>query len=215
MLRREPADMTCAGRASATMGMGERSEKGNAVGVNLKKVAKAAKGYRHILIIMRHGKAEPVGGGSDRDRELSDKGHKQAKRVAKGLVELKLAPDRIACSGATRTLQTCERMLKTFGDHPKVDYRQSLYEDGVQAVFDEIAHTKDKVRVLMVIGHEPTVSISSQWLASDDSDASLLDLLNLGLSTAGTVILGSDKPFGEWQVHDGTLLAVLTPKDFD
>lgn len=185
------------------------------MGVNLKKLSKTAKDYRHILIIMRHGKAEPIGQRGDRDRELADKGHKQAKKVAKGLAELKLVPDRIACSGAARALQTCERMLKTFGDHPKVDYRQSLYEGGVQAVFDEISQTKDKVRVLMVLGHEPTVSISCQWLASEDSDPSLLDLLNLGLSTAGVVIFGSDEPFSKWQIRSGKLLAVINPKDFD
>ena len=39
---------------------------------------------------------------------------------------------RIACSSATRARQTCDRMLKVFGDDPKVDYRQSLYEGGVQ-----------------------------------------------------------------------------------
>ncbi len=185
------------------------------MGVNLKKVAKAARNYQHILIIMRHGKAESLGDGKDRDRALTDKGLKQAKRVAKGLVELKLVPDRIACSGATRALQTCERMLKIFGDHPQVDYRQSLYDDGVQAVFDEVNWTKDNTRVLMVLGHEPTVSVSCQWLASQDSDASLFDLLNLGLSTAGTVILGSNEPFSQWQTHTGTLLAVLTSKDFN
>lgn len=184
------------------------------MGASLKKISKEAKGYRHILIVMRHAKAESVGKHNDRDRELTDKGLKQAKLVAKGLTELKLVPDRIACSGATRALQTCERMLKTFGDYPTVDYRQSLYENGVQAVFDEIAHTKDKNHVLMVLGHEPTVSISCQWLASADSDPSLLDLLNLGLSTAGIVIFGADEPFAHWQIRTGKLLAVLDPKDF-
>ena len=59
------------------------------------------------------------------------------------------------------------------------------------------------------------LSISCQWLASADSDPSLLDLLNLGLSTAGVVIFGSDEPFEHWQIRTGHLLAVLTPKDFD
>lgn len=185
------------------------------MGVNLKKVSKAAKDYRHILIVMRHAKAEPLGGSNDRDRELTDKGLKQAKAVGKGLVELRLVPDRIACSGAARAMQTCKRMLKFFGDRTAVDYRQSLYDGGVQAVFDEIGQTKEKNRVLMVLGHEPTVSISCQWLASQDSDPSLLDLLNLGLSTAGIVVFGSDEPFERWQIHTGRLLAVINPKDFD
>lgn len=183
--------------------------------VKLGKVAKAAKKYEHVLIIMRHAKAEPFGSGFDRDRNLTDKGLKQAKIIGKGLASLGLVPDRIACSSAIRTKQTLERMLKTFGDEPIVDYRLSLYEGGVQAVLDELAHTKEKTRVLMVISHEPMVSISSQWLVAADSSPALLDLLNLGLSPAQVVIFGSDKPFDQWQVRSAELLAVIGVKDFD
>lgn len=164
---------------------------------------------------MRHAKAEPFNDKGDHDREITDKGEKQAKIVAKGLVGMKLLPDRVACSGAVRARQTLERMLKVFGDHPKVEYRQALYDGGMQSVFDELANAKDKTRVLMVFGHEPTVSVSCQWLASSDSDMVKLDLLNLGMSTASVVVFGSDQPFSRWQVHDAELLAVLSPKDFD
>ena len=123
------------------------------MGMKLKKVAKAAKDYRHILIVMRHAKAESLGKASDRDRNLTDKGLKQAKTVAKGLVELDLVPDRIACSGAARALQTCERMLKTFGDHPAVDYRQSLYESGARPR----AHGVDQLPVVGLRGFRSVV----------------------------------------------------------
>lgn len=185
------------------------------MGIKLSKVAKAAKKYDHILIIMRHAKAEPFGDKGDSERELTDKVLKQAKAVGKGIESLGLVPDQISCSSATRTRQTLDRMLKTFGDKPIVDYRISLYGGGVQAVFDELAHVKAKNRVFMIVGHEPTVSISAQWLASADSDGERLDLLNLGLSPASIVIMGSNKPFDEWQVHSGELLAVINVKDFD
>lgn len=185
------------------------------MGIKLSKVAKAAKKYDHILIIMRHAKAEPFGDKGDSERELTDKGLKQAKAVGKGIESLELVPDQISCSSVTRTRQTLDRMLKTFGDKPIVDYRISLYDGGVQAVFDELAHVKAKNRVFMIVGHEPTVSISAQWLASADSDGERLDLLNLGLSPASIVIMGSNKPFDEWQVHSGELLAVINVKDFD
>lgn len=176
---------------------------------------KKTKNYSHVLLVMRHAKAEPFNDKGDHDREITDKGEKQAKIVAKGLVGMKLLPDRVACSGAVRARQTLERMLKVFGDHPKVEYRQALYDGGMQSVFDELANAKDKTRVLMVLGHEPTVSVSCQWLASSDSDMVKLDLLNLGMSTASVVVFGSDQPFSRWQVHDAELLAVLSPKDFD
>ena len=164
------------------------------MGVNLSKVEKKAKNYSHVLLVMRHAKAEPFNDKGDHDREITDKGEKQAKIVAKGLVGMKLLPDRVACSGAVRARQTLERMLKVFGDHPKVEYRQALYDGGMQSVFDELANAKDKTR---------------------DSDMVKLDLLNLGMSTASVVVFGSDQPFSRWQVHDAELLAVLSPKDFD
>ncbi|NMM99685.1 phosphoglycerate mutase [Bifidobacterium sp. DSM 109958] len=186
------------------------------MGTNLKKLAKKIDGYDHVLVIMRHAKAESFGStGDDRGRELTDKGRKQAKIVGRGLTELGLVPDRIAVSGATRAQQTLERMLKSFGDRPRVDNRQSLYDGGVQAVLDELAHTPAKNRTLLILGHEPTMSISCQWLASSGSDPSALDLLTLGMSTASVAIFGSDRPFDQWQVHSGDLLAVLNVKDFD
>ena len=109
------------------------------MGIKLSKVAKAAKKYDHILIIMRHAKAEPFGDKGDSERELTDKGLKQAKAVGKGIESLGLVPDQISCSSVTRTRQT----------------------------------------------------------------------------PASIVIMGSNKPFDEWQVHSGELLAVINVKDFD
>ena len=68
---------------------------------------------------------------------------------------------------------------------------------------------------MMVLGHEPTISIFGQWLASEESQADRVDLLNLGVQTAGVLVLGSNKPFDKWQLHDGDLLAVLSPADFE
>ena len=97
----------------------------------------------------------------------------------------------------------------------EVDYRQSLYEGGVQSVFDELAQTKEKHRTLLVLGHEPTISIACQWLASTESDPTLLDLLNLGMSPASIAVFGSNEPFNQWQLHSGELIALLTAKDFE
>ncbi|MBW3088166.1 histidine phosphatase family protein [Bifidobacterium sp. 82T24] len=183
------------------------------MGVNLSKVAKKANAYEYQLIIMRHAKAESGSSGGDVDRELSEKGVKQAKKVGKGLAAVGLVPDQIRCSGAVRTRQTLERMLKYFGDRPTVEYRQSLYSGGMQAFLDEMSHVKSRTRRLMIIGHDPTVSMASQWLASPKSDQAMLNILGLGMSPASVVIMGSDKPFDKWGIRDGNLVAVLGPKD--
>jgi phosphohistidine phosphatase len=70
------------------------------------------------------------------------------------------------------------------------------------------------VKELLIVGHEPTVSMASGQIAAKDSDAGLLALLSVGVSNASVVILGSDKPFDQWDRHSAELIAVLTPKDF-
>lgn len=185
------------------------------MGINLKKLAKQTEQYEYVLIVMRHAKAEPFNEKGDHERTLTEKGLKQAKTVSKGLARLDMIPDRIACSSARRAQETLEKMLKTFGDHPKVDYRQSLYDAGIQSVLDEIEQTKDKHHRLMILGHEPTVSVSCQWLADSNSDPAMLDLLNLGLSTAAIVVFGSHEPFSTWKIHSEELIGVINPKDFD
>ena len=185
--------------------MGDKRTKG--LGKRLKK-------HEYLLVLMRHCKTEGTNAQGDLQRVLTDKGLKQATRVAEGLEECGLVPDRIACSAAERARQTMDRMLEVFGDGTKVLCHMSLYEEGMQAVWEQLGQVPKKTKRFMVIGHEPTVSAVSGWIASQDSDPSLLALLHVGVSTGSVVIFGGDKPFAAWQPHDAELLAVLSPRDF-
>lgn len=181
--------------------------------IHKNKVAKQAKEYRHILLVMRHAKTEAFNAEGDFHRALLEKGLKQSKKIAKVLRDMNIVPDQIDCSSALRAQQTCNRMLKVFGDGPKVEYTKDLYALGMQSVFDALATCKSKRRTLMVIGHEPTVSLACQWLAGPQSDASLLDLLKLGMSPACVAVFGSNAPFQAWGTHEADLIAVINPKD--
>ena len=183
---------------------------------SLRPLAKRARRASHVLVLMRHAKAEPLEdapGGRDIDRGLVGKGRRQASRVADGLDRLGLVPDRILCSGAVRARQTLEGMLPTFGDGPVVDYRRSLYDGGFQDMLDQIVRVPDGTRTLMVLAHEPTVSMAAQRLAGDDSDPHCLDLIGLGMPTATVAILVSDKGFPDWTPGGASLIGVLRPKD--
>ena len=174
--------------------------------VNFSKIADRADSYKHVLIIMRHAKAESSSPDSDEQRDITDKGRKQAKKIAKALKTFSLIPDVIACSGALRARSTAERLLKVFGDKPNIHYNQGLYENGMQAFTDELAATKNKVKTLMIVGHEPTVSKASQWLASENSKPRYVDALQLGFSPSQIVILGSNEPFSQWDLHEAEII---------
>ncbi|WP_418968572.1 histidine phosphatase family protein [Alloscardovia omnicolens] len=181
--------------------------------VNLTKIGKHARNYEYICILMRHAKTEKSAP-SDADRELTDKGRKQAKHVAKALDGINLVPDVMAVSGAKRARQTAEKMLKVFGDKPDVTYHKKLYTDGLSELSDILYSRKKKHHIVMVIGHEPTMSEGAQWWAhTSDKNDSAYELLQLGLSPAACVILGANKPIHEWDVHEADVLAVISAKD--
>lgn len=181
------------------------------MGTSLKKVAKKAKDYKYVLLVMRHAKTEPFGDGGDAGRELTDKGRKQAKAVAKGLAAHKMVPTRIACSSATRARQTCDRMLKVFGDDPKVDYRQSLYEGGVQSVFDELAQTKESIASCWCSAMSPLCrSHANGWRAQIGCNAARH--AESGMSPASLAVFGSNEAIQPRQLHSGELIALLTAK---
>ncbi len=179
----------------------------------MKALSKAAKKYGYVLVLMRHAKADN-NADDDAARELVDKGYKQSKHMAKVLVSAKLNPDSLISSGVTRSRETTETMLKVFGDHPKVQYRQSIYESGRKAVWEEIAQTKAKVKRLLIVGHEPDMSMVCGQIASDQSDPAWLALLRVGMGNASICVLGCDRPFKTWDVHCADLLGVFSPKDF-
>lgn len=182
---------------------------------NFTKIGKKSAVYKHVLILMRHGKAEGMNEQGDQYRQLTDKGLKQSKKMGKAIADMGLVPDIIASSAATRARQTTERLLATFGDGPDVRYHMDLYDHGMQAIMDELAHTKDKHRVLMVVCHEPTVSYAAQWLASPESDPVLLGELALGFAPSSIAVLASDDPFAQWQTKSGLLVATVSPKEVD
>lgn len=183
--------------------------------VNLRKVAKRAAQYDYVLIVMRHAKTEFADEIADIDRQLLKKGRQQAKNAGKAIKRMNLIPDTIECSGAKRTRQTADCLLKVFGDDPDINYRAKLYGGGMQAYADRLARAKDKVRTMMIIGHEPDVSVCSCWLADPDSHKGRMDKLRLGFSPATFAVLGSDKPFNRWDLHEAQILGVITAKDCD
>lgn len=184
--------------------------------VNLTQAGDRARDYEYVLVLMRHAKAEKESDSDDDSaREITDKGRKQAKRVAKALDAIGLNPDAMAVSGAKRARQTADRMLKVFGDKPEVAYHKKLYTDGMQGISDVLSSAKKKVHSILVVGHEPSISLAAQWWAHDDDveAESDYDTLQLGLSPAAFVILGAHKPFNQWDLHQADVIATATAKD--
>jgi phosphohistidine phosphatase len=111
------------------------------------------------LLILRHAKAKrgpdhPI----DYERPLAKRGKEDAKRMGAELLDRGLAPDLIISSPARRARQTARRLAKAAElDRDAIEYQDSLYFEGTTAILDVISQLGGDARVLMVVGHNPTL----------------------------------------------------------
>lgn len=114
------------------------------------------------LIVMRHAKASWDDAAEDFDRALTERGRRDARRIAIELVSLGWVPERVLTSEAVRARQTWEAMAEglsppaPLGAGPaSVSIRASLYHAGLDAFEEAVRTVPDEVGTLLVIGHNP------------------------------------------------------------
>lgn len=151
--------------------------------------------------IMRHGLAER--GGRDFERPLSRRGREQAVLQAHSLKENMGAIDLAITSGATRTVQTLVALRSAGLPVAHVCEVPSLYTGSWSEVVEEIREKAGGAETVLVIGHEPTVSLMARLLATQDSPA--YAQLGYGFSTAqyvwGTLDSWDSLDRGGWFVR--------------
>lgn len=151
--------------------------------------------------IMRHGLAEH--GGRDYERPLSRRGREQAALQAHSLKEDMGTIDLAVTSGAARTVQTLVAVRSAGLQVAEVCEVPSLYTGSWSEVVEEIRKKADGAETVLVIGHEPTVSLMSRLLAAEDSP--VYTQLGYGFSTAhyvwGTLDSWDDLDRGGWFVR--------------
>ena len=136
------------------------------------------------LVLLRHAKADRPNGVADVDRPLTDRGHADSAAAGAWLAKQGYAPDLVLCSPSKRTRQTWHSVAVALAHaaSPAVRYERELYDGGAEDLLNVIQTADPAARVVMVIGHNPSVSLLSELLDPDselDSD---------GLRTCGIAI---------------------------
>ncbi len=156
------------------------------------------------LYVMRHGPAEddsPTG--RDADRALMASGRERVRAVAKALVDGDEAPALILSSPLVRALQTAEIVAAVAKVEAPVEVRREMEPSGrALALIDELFAAKRK-RV-MLVGHEPDLSILVERLAGEGPAAGMQKAMVVGMKLAADESGGSG-----WAA---TLRFVLDPK---
>ncbi|MPV49846.1 histidine phosphatase family protein [Pseudactinotalea sp. HY160] len=164
------------------------------------------------LLLLRHAKAEPRSGPDER-RPLSATGRDQAGRVAEHLRNRR--PDVVLCSAAVRTQQTWQRLAYGLADHGievagiEVVVLESLYRASPRAVLAAVSEYGGDAGVVLVVGHEPIMSMTAAALAGPGSHEAGTHVVAAGLSTASLAVIEVDSPWREVDSGHARLVEVL------
>ncbi len=128
------------------------------------------------LCIMRHGIAASRGTASAMDddkRPLTPEGREKMVKISAGLERLGLELDWIISSPLTRAMETAELVAGTLGTRVPLDKCDALRPGGTpQSLLEFLAVHPDRKKVL-VVGHEPSLSLMVSWLIGAGSEACL------------------------------------------
>ena len=161
------------------------------------------------LVLLRHAKAEPAGSVADVVRPLALAGRKQAARVGPALVEAGVVPELVLCSDAVRTRQTWDLLKAGLDDsEPEVVVSPEVYTAGVAEILAMVGAVDPRVRTVLVVGHEPTMSAVAAYLAGPGSDPAALAQVRIGVPTAAYSVLEAGLPWHDW-TRGSTVLTLL------
>ncbi len=139
-------------------------------------------GYRQ-LIVMRHAKTEQ-GAPSDRARELTSRGRRDARAAGRWLADNGLSPDLVLVSPAVRARSTAELVSAELASAPEVRTVDELYGASAEEATAVVAGTAADVASVLVVGHNPTMGELAHRLQQDPDDPWAPHL-----PTAGLVVL--------------------------
>mgnify|MGYP000117588991 FL=1 len=165
------------------------------------------------LILFRHSKTEPFSEtGTDETRRLTERGHEDARLIAKALRQLDLHPDRVLVSTARRTRETWQEFHSVF---PEVSatYIENLYLADPDDIAAEIEKASDAGCVL-VIGHNPGLHELALQLMEYGGTRNELAAgeIRVKFPTSAVAVFNAkeDDPFN---VYNFELSEFLVPKD--
>jgi phosphohistidine phosphatase len=126
------------------------------------------------LVLLRHAKATHPAVVADVQRALTPRGHADAAAAGAWLANQRLFPDLVLCSPARRTRETWHGVALALGgqaSNASVAYDPGIYEaTSGPELLDLITATGPEIGTVLVIGHNPTMSMLSALLdpAADD-----------------------------------------------
>ena len=157
------------------------------------------------LYLVRHAKSDwSYAGLADFDRPLNKRGRRDAKRMGKYLKRAwKVEPDYLLCSTAKRVRSTVKRLRKSLNFSKKqIAWHDRIYSGHSGDVLDLIRQVDNQYREVMVIGHNPDMTV----LVNEIAGSAIVNVPTCGVA-------GIDLPIDDWSdAVSGDLVFFEVPK---
>lgn len=154
------------------------------------------------LVLLRHAKAEQVPGKPDHDRELTERGRRDATAAGAWLRDQGIVAELVICSTSQRTRQTWEYATKGGAHTEFVEYRRSVYQSGTRGLLETIHEDAGEVRTLVLVGHAPTIPDLASTLTDGNGSPDAHVAMGEGYPTAGLAVLGYHGGWADLQRGD-------------
>jgi phosphohistidine phosphatase len=166
------------------------------------------------LLLFRHAKSSwEAPSLDDFDRPLSDRGRRDAPRMAGEMNHRGWFPQRALVSPARRTRDTWTMAGDCLPAACETVFEETIYEASPQAILAAIQATPDHVTSLVVVGHNPGLEELAEMIVATDSDVTAQSRLRRKFPTAGLARFEMDRPWSSLGRESARLTHFVTPRD--
>lgn len=159
------------------------------------------------LVVLRHAKAAHIPGLADRDRPLTERGQRDARRAGEALTGMDLRPDLVLCSPSTRTRQTAGLALPG----ADITFEPAIYQAYSDELLSLIRRSDPEVRTLILVGHNPGVHELVLDLTTGDDGPGATEDDDPGFPPGAFAVIEAE---GEWaELDTGRGVVRWSPKD--
>lgn len=163
------------------------------------------------LMLLRHAKAVPQGDMDDEERPLAPRGRRNMPAVAEFAASHALLPDLALISPSQRTRETWELFLPAFRKAPRHRFERRLYAASAERLLYLVRETDDKVRSLLLVGHNPGFEELAQLLVASGETGALIRFGG-SMPTASLAVVDLPGAWADIEPRTGRLELFVTPK---
>ena len=162
--------------------------------------------FGKTLVLVRHSKAGHDAP-TDLERPLTSKGRTLADKLARSLSRRIGRLDLLLVSPAERARQTALPVQDRL-EPAEIRVEPETYHNGALKILDLLTPLPEATGAVVLVGHEPTVSILAHML--HDADDDLAAQVSFGVPTATALMLTVPGPWSELSSQGAHLTEIVT-----